>query len=162
MKNFAVILASGNAVRMSGIDKMIGLVAGKLCYWACALKARFGYDDALDVVGVHGVGGVWGVLATGVFASTAVNPSGADGLLYGNPGLLWIQFIAVVATVAFAGIGTFLILSVLKLIMPLRVTAEEEQEGLDMSQHSENAYAFDPVDYGDSNMPEPKTRRGWP
>ena len=144
----AITPAAGFVGPVSAIA--IGFIAGKLCYWACELKARLGYDDALDVVGVHGVGGVWGALATGVFASTAVNPDGANGLLYGNPGLVWTQFIAVVATVAFAGIGTFLILSLLKVVMGLRVTAEEEQLGLDMSQHSENAYAFEPTGYGES------------
>ncbi len=128
----------------------IGVVAGGLCYSACEFKARLGYDDALDVVGVHGVGGVWGALATGLFASTAINPDGANGLFYGNPELLWKQFIAVGATVAFAGIGTAVILTILKPIMGLRVTAEEEQMGLDMSQHSESAYTLESSGYGES------------
>ncbi len=128
----------------------IGAVAGGLCYSACEFKARLGYDDALDVVGVHGVGGVWGALATGLFASTAINPDGANGLFFGNPELLWKQFIAVGATVAFAGIGTAVILTILKPIMGLRVTAEEEEMGLDMSQHSESAYTLESSGYGES------------
>ncbi len=74
---------------------VIGLAAGVICYSACMIKSRFGYDDSLDVVGVHGVGGVFGALATGVFASKAINPAGADGLIYGNFALLKTQFIAV-------------------------------------------------------------------
>ena len=104
------------------------------------LKSKFGYDDSLDVVGVHGVGGTVGALATGLFASKAINPAGNDGLFFGNPGQLWTQFIAVVATWLFAIVGTVLILFILKAIMKLRVTDEEERVGLDLSQHNERAY----------------------
>lgn len=120
----------------------IGGIAGVVCYSACMAKVRLGYDDSLDVVAIHGVGGVFGALATGVFASVAVNPAGADGLLYGNMGLMVAQIIAVGATVAFVGIGTAAILFVLKAVMGLRVSPEDERMGLDLSQHSESAYVF--------------------
>lgn len=119
---------------------IIGGVGGVLCFTACNLKAQLGYDDSLDVVGVHGVGGTWGALATGIFASTLVNPDGANGLLFGNPGQLWIQFVSVVATIAFAGVGTAMILWLLKATMGLRVSDDEEQMGLDLSQHEERGY----------------------
>lgn len=105
------------------------------------MKTRLGYDDSLDVVGVHGVGGTWGCLATGLFASTAINPDGGDGLFFGNPHQLVIQLISVVATWVFAFGGTVVILYVLKAIMGLRVSAEEELGGLDLSEHGEVAYA---------------------
>src|SRR5438874_9942473 len=91
---------------------IIGLVAGALCYTACNLKSKLGYDDSLDVVGVHGVGGTWGALATGLFASKAINEAGENGLFFGNPGQLWTQVIAVLATYALAIVATFVILKV--------------------------------------------------
>jgi ammonium transporter, Amt family len=120
---------------------IIGAVGGMLCYKACNLKARLGYDDSLDVVGVHGIGGTWGALATGLFASKAINPAGNDGLFYGNPAQLGVQAITVVATIAFALIMTFIILSILKATMGLRVSEEEERMGLDLTQHNERGYA---------------------
>ncbi len=119
----------------------IGVGAGIFCATACNLKTKLGYDDSLDVVGVHGVGGTWGALATGLFASTAINAGGGDGLFFGNPGQLWIQFVAVLATWVLAFVGTLLILSILKALMGLRVSGEEEQMGLDLSQHNERGYA---------------------
>jgi Amt family ammonium transporter len=121
---------------------IIGVSAGIVCFAAVRVKSRFGYDDSLDVVGVHGVGGIVGALATGVFASKAINPAGADGLLYGNWQLFQAQLIAVTATVAFAVIGTAAILLVLKSVMSLRVTPDEELMGLDISQHNESAYVL--------------------
>jgi Amt family ammonium transporter len=106
------------------------------------LKSKFGYDDSLDVVGVHGVGGIFGAIATGVFASKAVNAAGNDGLLYGNPSLLVTQLIAVGVTIAFVAVGSGVILLALKAVMGLRVTEDEERQGLDLSQHSESAYVF--------------------
>jgi Amt family ammonium transporter len=126
---------------------VIGAVAGVVCYSACNFKSKLGYDDSLDVVGVHGVGGIWGAIATGLFATTAINPAGADGLFYGNPALVTRQFIAVVATVAFAAVGTAVILLVLKAVMGLRVSENEEAVGLDVSQHSEVAYALGSGEY---------------
>jgi Amt family ammonium transporter len=101
-----------------------------------------GYDDSLDVVGVHGIGGTWGALATGLFATKAINPAGNNGFFFGNPGQLWVQFVAVLATWIFAFIGTLIILSILKAMMGLRVSEEEERMGLDLSQHNEKGYAL--------------------
>jgi Amt family ammonium transporter len=92
------------------------------------------------VVGVHGVGGTWGALATGLFASKAVNAAGNNGFFFGNPGQLWIQLVAVVATIAFSMVLTAVILMVLKSIMGLRVADDEERMGLDLTQHNERAY----------------------
>jgi Amt family ammonium transporter len=94
----------------------------------------------LDVVGVHGVGGTWGALATGLFASKAVNAAGNDGLFFGNPGQLWIQFVSVVVTLILAFVGTYILLSIVKAIMGLRIADDEERMGLDLSQHNERAY----------------------
>ena len=121
---------------------IIGAGGGILCYAACNLKARLGYDDSLDVVGVHGVGGIWGALATGLFASTLVKPGGANGLFFGNAGQLWIQFVGVVATMVFAFVGTMVILGILNVTMGLRVSDDEEQMGLDLSQHEERGYSW--------------------
>jgi Amt family ammonium transporter len=115
---------------------------GILCSIACSLKPKFGYDDSLDVVGVHGVGGTWGALATGLFASKAINPAGADGLFFGNPGQFGIQLVAVVATWVFAIVGTLIILGILKATMGLRLSEEDEHMGLDLSQHNEKGYAL--------------------
>src|SRR3990172_1267036 len=135
----AITPASGYVGPISSI--IIGAVAGFLCYTACNLKSKFGYDDSLDVVGVHGVGGTWGALATGLFASKAINEAGGDGLFFGNPGQLWTQVIAVLATYALAGVVTLVILKVVDAVVGLRVTEEDEVAGLDLSQHSETAYA---------------------
>jgi ammonium transporter, Amt family len=118
----------------------IGVGGGILCSIACSLKPRFGYDDSLDVVGVHGVGGTWGALATGLFASKAINPAGNDGLFFGNPAQLGIQFVSVLATLVLAIVGSYIILSIVKAVMGLRVADEEEMMGLDLSQHNERAY----------------------
>jgi Amt family ammonium transporter len=118
----------------------IGIGGGILCSIACSLKPRFGYDDSLDVVGVHGVGGTWGALATGLFASKAINPAGNDGLFFGNPAQLGIQFVSVLATLVLAIVGSYIILSIVKALMGLRVADEEEMMGLDLSQHNERAY----------------------
>jgi len=138
----AITPASGYVTPLAAI--VIGLAAGVICYTACMLKPKFGYDDSLDVVGVHGVGGILGALLTGVFATKAVNSAGNDGLLYGNPGLLVTQLTAVGITVVFAAVGTGVILLVLKAVMGLRVSQEEERQGLDLSQHSESAYVLMP------------------
>jgi Amt family ammonium transporter len=136
----AITPASGYVGPISSI--VIGLVAGALCYMACNLKSKLGYDDALDVVGVHGVGGTWGALATGLFASKAINEAGENGLFFGNPGQLWTQVIAVLATYALAFVATFVILKVVDAVVGLRVSDEDEVAGLDLSQHSETAYAL--------------------
>jgi len=136
----AITPASGFVGPISSI--IIGIGAGIFCSIACNVKPKLGYDDSLDVVGVHGIGGTWGALATGLFASKAINAAGNDGLFFGNPGQLWIQFVAVAATWVFAFIGTLIILSILKVIMGLRVSEEEEQMGLDLSQHEEKSYTL--------------------
>jgi Amt family ammonium transporter len=121
---------------------IIGGIAGIVCFYAVVMKHRFGYDDSLDVVGVHGVGGTWGALATGVFASKAVNAAGRDGLLSGDVSTLGIQLVAIVATWVFAAVVTFLLLKGLNATMGLRVSTEEEQMGLDLSQHNEAGYSL--------------------
>ncbi|MGH7233222.1 MAG: ammonium transporter [Nitrospiraceae bacterium] len=135
----AITPASGFVGPISSI--MIGFGAGVLCYLAVLWKSKWGYDDALDVVGIHGVGGIWGALATGLFASKAINPAGADGLFFGNPGQLALQAVAVLVTVVFAFTGTYVILKLVNGIMGLRVTQDEERMGLDLSQHDERAYS---------------------
>ena len=136
----AVTPAAGFVGPMSGMA--IGAGAGALCYYAVSIKFAFGYDDSLDVVGVHCVGGIWGALATGLFASTAVNAAGADGLLFGNPGQLVIQAVGVVATLVYSFSLTYVILRVVDATMGLRATEEEEVMGLDLSQHGERAYGL--------------------
>lgn len=128
---------------VSPISAMImGGIAGVLCYSAVMAKAKFGYDDSLDVVGIHGVGGLWGALATGLFASTAVNPGGADGLFFGNPGQLTIQAIGAGAAIAYSVTLTFIILKGIDLTVGLRVDAEDETQGLDVTAHGEVGYSL--------------------
>jgi Amt family ammonium transporter len=136
----AITPASGFVGPISSI--IIGLGAGIICSTACTVKVRLGYDDSLDVVGVHGIGGTWGAIATGLFASKAINPAGNNGLFFGNPHQLLVQLIAVAATWALAIVGTFIILSILKAIMGLRVSEEEELMGIDLSQHNETGYTI--------------------
>jgi Amt family ammonium transporter len=141
----AITPASGYVGPLASI--VIGGVAGFLCFNACNVKTKLGYDDSLDVVGVHGVGGTWGALATGLFATTAINAAGADGLLYGNPTQLWNQIVGIVTAAALGFVMTWIILKVLDAVMGLRVTDEEEVEGLDLTQHSETAYSLGGVSY---------------
>jgi Amt family ammonium transporter len=143
----AITPASGYVGPISSI--IIGAVAGSLCYAACNFKSKLGYDDSLDVVGVHGVGGTWGALATGLFASKAVNDAGGDGLFFGNPGQLWTQVVAVLATYVLAVVATYVILKIVDVLVGLRVSDEEEIAGLDLSQHSETAYAMGGGQYGE-------------
>jgi Amt family ammonium transporter len=121
----------------------IGIGAAALCYYtAVVLKAKLGYDDTLDAFGVHGVGGIWGVIATGLFATKAVNAAGADGLFYGGSALLWAQVKATVVTGGWSLIGTGLILKALDTTMGLRVSEHEERVGLDLTGHRESAYTL--------------------
>ncbi|MFC1867560.1 ammonium transporter [Thermodesulfobacteriota bacterium] len=136
----AITPASGFVGPMSAI--IVGALAGIICYGGVLLKSRLGYDDSLDVVGIHGLGGTWGALATGLFASTAINPDGANGLFFGNPGQLWIQFVSVIATMVFAFFMTLIILKVVDMVVGLRVTDEEEERGLDISLHNETGYSL--------------------
>lgn len=120
---------------------ILGLLGGAICYFASTfMKSKLGYDDALDAFGGHGIGGTWGAIATGLFATTAVNSSGANGLFEGNPHQLLLQLIGVVATWLFSGIGTWILLKVVDLVMGIRVTKEEEIMGLDLILHHESAY----------------------
>lgn len=119
---------------------LIGAGAGTICYFATQLKGRLRVDDALDVWSVHGVGGTWGALATGLFATLAVNGAGANGLVYGDPSLLGKQAIAVVVTWVYSAAVTWLILKGLDITVGLRVQEREEVLGLDASQHGEMAY----------------------
>lgn len=130
--------AAGFVSPLSAI--VIGVAVGVVCFAACSVKFKFGYDDSLDVVGVHGVGGALGALLTGVLASTTVNPGGADGLLFGNPGQLWIQFVSVAVTTVYCGGVTYILLKIVDAVIGLRVTEDDEQVGLDLSQHGETAY----------------------
>ncbi|OGE21442.1 MAG: hypothetical protein A2V51_00035 [Candidatus Dadabacteria bacterium RBG_19FT_COMBO_40_33] len=135
----AITPATGFVGPISSI--IIGIGAGIFCYAACNLRAKLRYDDSLDVVGVHGIGGTQGTLATGLFTSKLINPAGADGLFFGNPGQLKVQALAVLATWVFAFFGTLIILSILKVIMGLRVSGKKELEGINISQHGEVAYS---------------------
>jgi Amt family ammonium transporter len=126
--------ASGFVAPWQGI--VIGIAAGVICYWACTwLKHRFKYDDSLDVFGVHGIGGLTGTLLTGIFATASIG--GASGLLEGNPRLLLIQLYGVGVTLLWSAIVTFVLLKLVGLFVPLRVSREHELEGLDISQHGE-------------------------
>jgi Amt family ammonium transporter len=122
---------------------IIGLIGGIVCFGSVSIvKAKLGYDDSLDAFGVHGVGGTWGALATGLFSSKAVNPAGADGLFFGNPEQLLLQFYGVAATWIVAIVATLIILKGLSLVMKLRVEEEAEMQGLDLSEHGERGYAY--------------------
>ena len=119
---------------------LIGLGAGTFCYVGIQLTKRLKVDDALDVFGVHGIGGIWGALATGIFATLAVNSAAADGAAYGNISQLGIQAIAVLSSVVYSAVMTFVILKVINVFVGLRVPENEEVLGLDASQHREAAY----------------------
>lgn len=136
----AITPASGFVGPLSSL--VIGALAGLICYGGVMLKSKMGYDDSLDVVGIHGLGGTWGALATGLFASTSINPDGADGLFFGNPGLLWTQFISVIVTILFAFVLTLVILKVVDLLIGIRITSEEEEKGMDLTLHNEAGYSL--------------------
>jgi Amt family ammonium transporter len=142
----AITPCAGFVGGMSAVP--IGAAAGALCFLAVSMKFRFGYDDSLDVIGVHLVGGILGSLLLGLFAERAVNPAGADGLLFGGGfGLLGEQAIAVGAVLVYSFVVTGLILIVMRAVMPggLRITEEDEDTGLDLALHAEVAYAPDRV-----------------
>jgi len=121
---------------------LIGLIAGIVCYYAISLKFKLGYDDSLDVVGVHGVGGVLGTLSVGIFASTAINSAAKDGLIFGNASLLQIQALGVFTVAIFSFIASMVILKVINALIGVRIADEDELTGLDLSQHSEVGYDF--------------------
>jgi Amt family ammonium transporter len=132
--------ASGFVTPLAAL--FIGLTAGVFCYVGVFAKNKFGYDDSLDVVGIHGVGGTWGALAIGLFATKAVNDAGNNGLFFGNVDLLGVQALAVLVTWAYSFGVTFILLKILDWTIGLRLSEEDEDSGLDLSQHSETGYNF--------------------
>jgi len=142
--------ASGFVGPMAAVG--IGIAAGLACYGAVMLKSRLNYDDTLDAFGVHGVGGAVGTILLGVFAAKAWNPAGANGLLAGNASLLGKQVLAVGVTIAFSVAGTLVILKVVDALVGLRVTADEEREGLDINLHGEEGYAIGSSTYGHAEL----------
>jgi Amt family ammonium transporter len=135
----AITPAAGFVPPLAGIP--IGIVAGVLCYYAMLLRAKkMGVDESLDVWACHGIGGTWGALATGIFASVAVNPAGANGLIFGNAMQLAKQLLAVVVVWGFAFGVTWVLGKIVDVTIGLRVNATEETVGLDISQHGERAY----------------------
>ena len=134
----AVTPASGYVGPMPSI--VIGLVAGALCNYVAGWRARTRFDDSLDVFACHGAGGIWGMIATGLFASALINPAGGNGLLYGNPGQVGVQLLAVAVVAAVAFVGSYLLLRLINVFTPLRVGGAEEDAGLDVSEFGEEAY----------------------
>jgi ammonium transporter, Amt family len=135
----AITPAAGYVNVVSAV--IIGMLVSVFCFIAVTvIKPKFGYDDSLDAFGVHCVGGIWGALATGLFASKAVNPAGADGLFFGNPHQLLVQFYAVAVTLVYSGVVTLVIYKVVDAIIGVRVGEKEEAIGLDLTQHREKAY----------------------
>ncbi len=125
---------------------LIGLISGGLCFYGLIIvKEKLGADDALGAFGLHGIGGTWGGIATGLFASLSVNEAGANGLFYGEASLLWKELLAIGSTYLFVGISTFIIIKVIHFFIPIRVDEEAETRGLDLTYHGEKAY-YD--DYG--------------
>ncbi|MGB3768529.1 MAG: ammonium transporter, partial [Phormidesmis sp.] len=140
--------AAGFVLPMGAI--MIGSITSVCCFFAVSLRARLQFDDSLDTFPIHGLGGTVGALLTGVFATKQVNAAGADGLLFGNPGLVLTQFTGVAATYLFAAVGTFAILKLLALVIPLRVKPDVELQGLDIAEHGEEAYG-EALDFTEQN-----------
>jgi Amt family ammonium transporter len=135
----AITPAAGYVTPLSAIA--IGAIAAPISYYAIKFRQSRNLDESLDVWACHGIGGTWGALATGLFASKAVNSAGANGLFYGNPGQFFVQLIAVAAAIGFAFGMTFIISKLLSKVMGLRVSENEEEVGLDISEHGEQAYA---------------------
>ena len=136
----AITPASGYVGPLAAL--LIGLAVGVLCYFAVGIKTKLGYDDSLDAVGVHGVGGTFGAIMVGLFASKAINPAGVNGLFYGDMHLLGVQVISVAAAIAYSFTVTWLLLKILDKTLGLRVKGEDELDGLDISQHGESGYSF--------------------
>lgn len=128
---------------------IMGLLVGVVCYGAVSLRYKLGYDESLDAFGVHGVGGALGAILVGIFATTSVNPAGADGLLAGNPSQLLVQIISVVVTYAFVGIMAFVLLKITAGITGgLRISKEAEMEGMDLAEHGESGYNLGDIPLG--------------
>jgi len=122
---------------------VIGLLVSVFCFMSVGfLKHRLGYDDSLDAFGIHGIGGIWGALATGIFASKLINPAASDGLLSGNSKLFIVQLLAVLVTIVYTFVMTFIIYKLVDLLLGVRIADEEEAIGLDLSQHNERAYTM--------------------
>ncbi len=136
----AITPAAGFVGPVSAV--VIGLVAGVVCYGAIIAKERLGYDDSLDVVGVHGVGGLWGALATGLFASTTANPDGVNGLFFGNAHQFFIQAVGAGAALVYSFVLSWVLLKLIDAVIGLRVPLEDEVQGLDLTQHSETGYTW--------------------
>jgi ammonium transporter, Amt family len=164
-KPTAIGIASGFLAGLVGITPaagfvlpigaiLMGSITAVCCFFAVSLRAKLKFDDSLDTFPVHGVGGTVGAILTGIFATKQVNELGNDGLLFGNPGLIWTQFVGVVATYVFAAVGTFVILKLLSLVMPLRVKQDIEQQGLDVPEHGEDAYGQE-FEFGSGFAPKP-------
>jgi len=129
---------------VSALDAIwIGFGSSLICYFfVTVIKVKLGYDDSLDAFGVHGVGGIWGAIATGLWANTSVNSAGANGLFYGNPAQLMIQVKAVLITLGYSFVVTFILLKLVNFVFSLRATKKEEQIGLDLMEHRESAYTL--------------------
>jgi Amt family ammonium transporter len=137
----AITPASGFVGPMDAI--WIGVGVSVICYFFVAvIKTKFGYDDSLDAFGVHGIGGIWGALATGLWANKSINSAGANGLFYGNPAQFFIQLKAVLVTVVYSFIVTFVLLKVVDAVLGLKVSEQEERIGLDLTQHREAGYTM--------------------
>ena len=137
----AITPAAGFVGPMSAI--IIGIFVSVFCFISVAVvKPKLGYDDSLDAFGVHCVGGIWGALATGLFATKLVNPDGADGLFFGNPKQFLIQVLAVAVTLAYSFVGTMIIYKVVDWMIGMRVKEKDEIMGLDLTQHHEHAYTL--------------------
>lgn len=150
-KPTAVGIASGFLAGLVGVTPaagfvtpvgaiLMGSITAVVCFFAVSLRAKFQFDDSLDTYSIHGVGGTIGAILTGIFATKAVNEFGDNGLLFGNPIQLWEQLVGVIATYIFAAVGTFVILKVISLFMPLRVKELAEEQGLDINEHGEEGY----------------------
>jgi Amt family ammonium transporter len=132
--------ASGFVSPMSAL--VIGLAAGAVCYISLNMKSKLGYDDSLDAFGVHGVGGILGTLATGLFAQSVINPAGSNGLLFGSHQMFTSQVIAILVTGVYSFIVSVVLLKILDKLIGLRVSEESEENGLDISQHGESGYSI--------------------
>ena len=122
---------------------VIGITASIFCFIAVSyIKHKFHYDDSLDAFGIHGIGGTWGTLATGLFATKAVNAAGANGLFFGNPKQLWIQFVAVIVSIVYTFVATLILYKLVDLVIGVRVSEDDEAMGLDLTQHNEHAYTI--------------------
>ncbi len=135
----AITPASGFVTPLAAI--VIGVVASFISYYAMLFRSKQTVDDSLDVWACHGLGGTWGAIATGIFATVAVNAAGANGLFYGNPGQVWVQLTAVAASWIYAFVMTVVLAKIIDKTIGLRVSDEEESVGLDISQHAEKAYS---------------------